>query len=99
MNPPETRIEALERYARLMASAKLHNMERDVERHLARTDLWYLMVRILRRVDLNKDFFFDRCREVEVNRNGYLDLWAREHGKSSIVNFGMTIQDILRDPE
>jgi hypothetical protein len=57
------------------------------------------MVRLLRREDINKDWLFERCREIESARDGYLDIWAREHGKSSLITFGLTIQDILRDPE
>jgi len=42
---------------------------------------------------------FDRCREVEAAPNGHRDLWAREHYKSSIITFGLTIRDILQNPE
>lgn len=68
-------------------------------RILVCADLYYLLVRVCKRVDMLNDFAFARCREVEANPDGYLDLWAREHFKSSIITFGLTIQDILKDPE
>jgi predicted phage terminase large subunit-like protein len=42
---------------------------------------------------------YERVREVESDPDGHLDLWSREHFKSSTITFGKTIQDILKDPE
>ncbi len=36
-----------------------------------------------------------RIREVEAEPNGHLDLWGRDHRKSTVITFGKTIQDIL----
>src|SRR3990167_985270 len=77
------------------ASGKLDQ----VVRLLCKADLFYLLVRACRRVDMLHEFAFARCREVEAAPDGYLDLWAREHYKSTIITFGKTIQDILCDPE
>lgn len=44
-------------------------------------------------------WIFERCREVQAEPNGCLDLWAREHYKSTVLNFGLTILEILNDPE
>lgn len=71
----------------------------EAEAYLGRNDLFYLMVRLLRRPDVNRDWLFDRCREVQSEPNDRLDLWAREHYKSSIITFGLTVQDILVNPE
>lgn len=70
-----------------------------VKRRLIRNDLFYLLVYICGRVDLVHPWTYARCREVQAHPNGDLDLWAREHGKTSIISFGKTIQDILIDPE
>ena len=50
-------------------------------------------------VEIKRNWLLDRCREVQDNPNGYLDLWSRGHYKSSIITCGLTIQDILNDPE
>src|SRR5258708_4227618 len=70
-----------------------------VVRELCLSDLFYLLVRACQREDMLKPWIYARCREVESSPNGHLDLWAREHYKTSIISFGLTIQDILRDPE
>jgi len=75
------------------------NSLNEIVRLLCLSDLFYLLVVVCGRTDMNNDFAFARCREVEANPDNHLDLWAREHWKSTIITFGLTIQDILKDPE
>ncbi len=64
-------------------------------RNLARTDLYFLLRYICGREDLEHQWIYERCKEVERSPNEHIDLWAREHYKSTIITFGKTIQDIL----
>ena len=72
---------------------------REAVRQLALHDLFYMLVFILGRPDADNDWVFDRCREVQAEPDGCLDLWARESYKSTIITYALTIQDILNDPE
>lgn len=89
-----TRIESINLYMRV-SKAK----DDDAVRELCLTDLFYLLFVICNRRDINRDWLYERCREVEKNPDGNLDLWAREHYKSSIITFGLTLQNLLNNPE
>lgn len=88
---PSAQKTALETLAGIESPEELRYASREV----MRTDLWLLMVLGLERRDAIHPWIFARCQEVQRAPDGFLDLWARDHYKSSIITFAKTIQDIL----
>lgn len=70
--------------------------KRQVIRHLSRTDLFFLLWYTLKRDDAEHPWILARCKEVQADPDGHIDLWAREHYKSTIITFALSIQEILK---
>ena len=73
-------------------------------RHLVRNDLFFLIYFVMKVTPANHPFVIARCCEVQHRENTggsnlALDLWAREHFKSTIITAACPIQRILRNPE
>lgn len=81
------------------SSGKKHKNLNAVVRFLCQNDLAYLLIRACRRTDMLHPWVYARIREVEAAPNGHLDLWAREHYKSTIITFGLLMSDIFNDPD
>lgn len=95
-----SREEAEKNYAIIIESCQDNPLAlEEAERQLCLKDLYYLLAFVLKREDARRDFVFYLCRLVQSNPDGFLDIWAREHYKSTIITFALTIQEILKDPE
>ena len=93
----------------LQKQAKEEGVFTQWARMMCKNDLFYLLVYILDREDLDhivvkgkkvyRQWLFDRCNEVQENPDGYMDIWFRDGYKSTIITFAKTIQDILINPD
>lgn len=86
---------ATEFYADTLADAAREGSAREAMNHLGRRDVYYLLAYLCNRRDMMDEWLYERCVEVQKDPNDHLDLWAREHYKSTIITFGKTMQDIL----
>lgn len=85
--------DTLEFYQEIIAANDVETL-----RHMCLTDRYFLLVSVLGMTYMVNEWAFQRCREVEADPDGYLDLWARGHYKSTIITVGGIIQEVLRDP-
>ena len=79
------------------------------QREMCLKDIYYLGYYILdftflymdkdSEIPIMRPFLFNRCMEVQSDPDGHVDVWARDHMKSTIITLLKTIQDILIDPE
>jgi len=80
--------ERLKNFEDLQEKTKLNRL-------LCRTDLFWLLWFGCKRSDVAHQWLLERCKEVEAKPNDHLDLWSRNHYKSTIITFGKSLQDIL----
>lgn len=76
------------------------NLDPWVEAELAKHDRYFLLTWVLRLgiaiPRIYHPWIYERCRQVEAEPDHCLDLWSREHFKSTIITFGGGFQEIIK---
>ena len=92
-------LENRHQYLDLLQSIKDSQDSVAILKELCKSDLYFLLRYGLNRIDVDNDWLFDRCRDVQANPDNMIDLWSREHYKSTIITFALTIKEILNNPD
>lgn len=93
------------KYARIVKDLNRARDQGDTEaaigiiRRYCKKDLFFLLYFILNIRQCNHPWVVERIKEVEDQNDMTLDLWAREHWKTTICTIALNIQEILKDPE
>jgi hypothetical protein len=81
-----------------LSDADKAQLELQEYRKIFLTDLWFIVYFILGIKAANDPFVINQCQVVEQGPKDFtLDVWAREHFKSSIMTIAETLQEIGAD--
>lgn len=92
--PFATHRQALRAYQYMMDDPRLDPW---VMAQVALFDRFFLLTCLLKRTDASHPWLYERCRELERTPDGCIDLWARNHYKSSLITFAGAIQEMAKD--
>lgn len=85
----------IDKYRQMTEAARAEGADQitHLYRRLAKEDLFFLLIYVLRCDFANNDWVYERCREFERDPNGYLDIWPREHFKDLPLDTPMLTQN------
>lgn len=82
----------------LAQTAELRQLTAELRKH-CKEDLFFLLYFVLKVEPINHPWLVERIKEVQRTHDKTLDLWSREHFKSTILTYGLIIQELLNNPE
>jgi len=70
----------------------------DIFKKFAKDDMFFLGYFVLD-LPINNPFLMARCYEIQDDNHFTIDLWSREHWKSTLVTYLYTIFSLIQNPE
>lgn len=95
-------IEAIERWEKMPPEWKKKNRtcnEWNLWRNTIQTDLFFFVFFVMKNPLANHPFIIQACLEIEEEKGDSLEVWARDHLKTTIISVGRQCQKVLNDPE
>lgn len=73
--------------------------ELNIFRNIIQQDLWFFVYFVMKNPLANHPFIVEACKEIQDETGDSLEVWARDHLKTTIISIARPCQKILNDPE
>lgn len=93
------RIEETKTFTKEQRKARPELNELNFYRNLILDDLWFFVYFVMKNPLANHPFVVEVCKEIQREKNDTLEVYARDHLKTTIISIGRPCQKILNDPE
>lgn len=93
------KIKELRTYDELRRKKQPLENELNYYRNIIQQDLWFFVYFVMKHSLANHPFVVEACKEIEDEKGDSLEVWARDHLKTSIISIARQAQKVLQDPE
>lgn len=73
--------------------------EPNIIRTAALQDLWFLLYFVMKHRLANHPFVVEMCKEIQAETGDSVEMYARDHMKTSVITVGRTVQKVLQNPD
>ena len=94
-----TKVETVNKYSTAQRRKYPELHEFNFWRTLIIQDLWFFVYFVMKNPLANHPFVVEACKEVQNERGDSLEVWARDHLKTTIISVGRNCQKVFQDPE
>lgn len=95
----------LDRIEFMMSLPKEHRVGKwqytdwDIWSNLIEQDLWFFVYFVMKNPLANHPFIVNVCKEIQEEKEDTLEVWARDHLKTTIISVARACQKVFIDPE
>jgi hypothetical protein len=92
-------VEETRKYTKEQRQKNPEMNELNLYRQTIQQDLWFFVYFVMKNPLANHPFIVEACKEIENEQGDSLEVWARDHLKTTIISIARSCQKILNDPE
>lgn len=93
------RAEASKKFTKAERKERPLENELNLYRNCIQDNLWFLVYFVLKNPLANHPFIVNACKEIQSETGDSLEVWARDHLKTTVISVGRQIQKVLNNPE
>ena len=93
------RVEQWRKFSDSQKKSNLHLSDINFYRNFIQQDLWFIVYFVAKNPLANHPFIVEACKEIQAEKGDSLEVWARDHLKTTIISVCSPIQKVMNNSE